>query len=69
MHSGSMCLILEKQPNNNRSIESQLMNHFLSDNINLDLLNSVDSIPLAENFRDVTCDFAKQYKRILTCSR
>ena len=46
--------LLGKQPTNNRSIELQLIRHFL-----MDLAGN--NLPLAEHFRDIVCGHASQF--------
>ena len=55
--------LLGKQPTNNRSIEIQLMNRFLKDNMHLDLLNKVESssMPFTEVFSECILQHARQY--------
>ena len=54
--------LLGNQPNNNRSIELQLINRFLRDNMHLDMVNSVECMPLAEHFRETVCGHAGMFQ-------
>ena len=45
--------LLGNEPNNNRSVEIQLMQRFLKDNISLQLLSENEEKPCAEYFRNI----------------
>ena len=45
--------LLGSQPNNNRSIEVQLMSRFLKDNMHLELLHKADTQSLVDAFLDI----------------
>lgn len=56
--------ILGSQPNNNRSIEIQLMNRFLKDNMHLHLLHLAESKPLIDVFGEVVSHHASHFDSV-----
>jgi len=63
--------VLGSQPHNNRSIEIQLMDQFLRDNMHLELLHRADTKPLAEIFGPAVAEHAQQFSSLSpapTCS-
>ena len=56
--------ILGSQPNNNRSIEIQLMNRFLKDNMHLHLLHLAESKPLIDVFNEVVSQHASHFDSV-----
>ena len=53
--------LLGNQPNNNRAIEIQLMNRFVKDNSQLELLHMADSMHLCDIFGPAISDIAKSF--------
>ena len=45
--------LLGKHPNNNRSIEVQLMRRFQEDNVNIAMLGHVESWPFSDTFKEL----------------
>lgn len=56
--------ILGSQPNNNCSIEIQLMNRFLKDNMHLHLLHLAESKPLMDVFNEVVSQHASHFDSV-----
>lgn len=54
--------LLGNQPNNNRSIEMQLLHRFVRDNSHLELLHTADSVPLQEVFSDAVTLHARKFE-------
>lgn len=53
--------LLGNQPHNNRAIEIQLMNRFVKDNSQLELLHQADSMDLVDVFGPVVSDVARTF--------
>ena len=54
--------LLGKEPNNNRSIELQLMHRFLKDNLSLQFLSGSEDSPHADYFKDIV--FNPEYFKV-----
>lgn len=57
--------LLGAQPNNNRSIEMQLIKRFIDDNENLELLSSAKNVDHAEIFYDVVVRQAQEFLSVV----
>ena len=57
--------LLGAQPNNNRSIEMQLIKRFIDDNENLELLSSAKNVDHAEVFYDVVAGRAQEFLSVV----